>query len=131
MTAMPDDVRAVFDAAPARSRSGLLALRDLIFATAEEAGIVPLTEALRWGQPAYLAPKGSTLRVGIPKSGEAFALFAHCQTTLIADFREATGGAFRTEKTRAVLFDDVSEIDPEALTPMIRAALTWHERKAP
>mgnify|MGYP000592624135 CR=1 FL=1 len=48
--------------------------------------------ALRWGQPAYLAPKGSTLRVGIPKSGGAFALFAHCQTTLIADFREATGG---------------------------------------
>lgn len=128
MTAMKPEVRALFDAAPPEARAGLDRLRALIFEVAQSAG-VEVSEETRWGQPAYLAPKGSTLRLGLPRNGGRFALYAHCQTTLIPDFRDATNGAFRTETNRAILFDDADEVDPGALTPMIRAALTWHERK--
>jgi hypothetical protein len=124
---MAPGIRAAFAAFPDPARQGLDQLRALILATAAEAGI-PVTEALRWGQPAYLAPKGSTLRLGIPKQA-AFALFAHCQTTLIEDFRAGPGAGHRIEGTRAVLFDDPAEIDPDALRPLIRHALTYHQRR--
>lgn len=129
MTPMPAGVRAAFDAAPAGARRGLLHLRGLIFAVAETTSAGPVTEALRWGQPAYLAPHGSTLRLGTPATG-GFALYAHCRTSLIADFRDMTGGRFETEGNRAVLFAQDADIDDDALAPLIARALTWHRRTA-
>ena len=82
-------VAAAFDALPEDTRTGAFALRDLILETAASLPAAhPLQEALRWGQPAYLAPKGTTLRIGGHKSAR-FALFVHCQTRLIADFTSA------------------------------------------
>lgn len=124
---MSPEVRAYFDAAPAPARAGLVALRALIFEVAEAAGIA-VREETRWSQPAYLAPKGTSLRIGCPKTG-GFALYAHCQTPLIAEFRAATAGAFTTEGNRAVLFRVADEVEPGALAPLIKAALTYHERQ--
>ncbi|MEC7764567.1 MAG: DUF1801 domain-containing protein [Pseudomonadota bacterium] len=126
---MPDDVAAAFDALPPEARRGLFALRGLILRVAAECDAGPITEALRWGQPAYFAPKGTTLRLGAPKTG-GFALYAHCRTPLIPDFRDMTGGRFATEGNRAVLFREVAEIDEDALAPLIARALTWHRRAA-
>jgi hypothetical protein len=125
---MPPEVRAAYDRFPAPARPGLDRLRALILDTAAGAGI-PVTEALRWGQPAYLAPKGSTIRLGIPKTA-AFALFVHCQTRLIDSFRAGPGARHRTEGSRAVLFDHPADIDPAALTHLIHEALTYHARPA-
>ncbi len=115
-------VRAVFDRFPANARAGLLALRARIFAVAAQEGIA-LQEELRWGQPAYLAPKGSTLRLGVPKSG-GFAIYTHCQTTLMADFREVSP-ALNFEGNRAVHFA-CDETPPKALDFLILRALTYH-----
>lgn len=107
----------------------MLALRDLIFSVAKETtGAMPVTETLRWGQPAYLAPKGTALRLGAPKDG-VFALFVHCQSKVIPDFREMVGDKFKFEGNRAVLFNNISEIKPELLSLMIRIALTYHVRE--
>jgi len=124
---IPAPTRAAIEAAPARAQAGLIALRRLIVTVAANEGIA-LREELRWGQPAYLAARGSTLRIGVPKSAE-FALFVHCQTALIAEFRAGPGAGFRVEGTRAVLFDHPDEIRPEALAFLIHRALTWHDRK--
>ena len=132
MTAMPPEVRAVFDAALSAAREGMLALRGLILAEARAMpDIGVLTEALRWGQPAYLTlatGAGSTLRVGIPKAG-GFALFAQCQTSLIADFKELAGAECRIEGNRAVLFHTVDDLRPDMLGLLIRRALRWHWRQ--
>ncbi len=125
---IPPGVQAAYDAAPEPARTGMLALRARIFAVAAatpEAG--PVTEALRWGQPAFLAPKGSTLRVGVPK-GAAFALFCHCRSSLIPGFRAGPGAGLRFEGTRAVLFDDPAELAAAPLDPLIRHALAYHLR---
>ena len=55
-------------------------MRALIFAAAEATGTAPLTETLKWGQPAYLPAKraGTTIRLGV--EGGHPALFVHCQT---------------------------------------------------
>jgi len=131
MIPMSPQVRAVFDAAPAPVRQGMLALRNLVLSVAaEQPEVGPITEALRWGEPAYLTPvsrSGSTIRIGRPKTG-GFALYCNCQTSLIVDFRDSIGDSFRYEGNRAVLFRTVDEIDADRLSLLVARALTWHRR---
>ncbi len=119
-------VAAAFDAFAPATRVGALALRDLVLATAQGVPQAqPLQEALRWGQPAYLAPRGSTIRLGGHKSAP-FALFVHCQSRLIGDFTLAFPDEDRLDGTRAVLFDDPGQIDPVRHGWLIARALTYH-----
>ncbi|WP_425044817.1 DUF1801 domain-containing protein [Primorskyibacter sp. S87] len=120
-------VAEVFESSPAGARAGMLRLRQLILDTAEELS-EQVEETLRWGQPAYIAKKGSTLRVGTSKHA-AFALFVHCQSRLIDDLRATFPGADRLEGNRAVLFDDPTEIDPERHGWLVARALTYHQNR--
>ena len=124
-------VAARFAGFPDALRPSLMSLRALIYQTASETeGVGPLLETLKWGQPAYLTPKtksGSTLRLGLPKSG-GFALYAHCQTTIISDFRTLFPSDFTFEGNRAVLFEDGAAPD-DKLRLMIKSALTYHLHK--
>ena len=117
-----ESVAAVFAEFPADVRAGLLALRARIFALAAREGI-EIEEGLRWGQPAYLAPKGSTIRLGVPKIG-GFALFTHCQSSLMKDLRAICPG-LDFEGNRAVQFEPGAAL-PEALDLLILGALTYH-----
>ncbi|MEY8838962.1 DUF1801 domain-containing protein, partial [Cribrihabitans sp. XS_ASV171] len=117
-----DEVARVFGNAPADARAGLLTLRALVFDTAQRLG-EPVEESLRWGQPSYIAPKGSTLRIWTHKAAR-FALFVHCQTRLMEEHRTAFPGMDRIEGNRAVLFDGVEEIDADRHGMLIGRALT-------
>jgi hypothetical protein len=97
-------VARAFAGFPAEARPGLHDLRALIFevaAATPEAG--PIVECLKWGQPAYLTAEtksGSTIRLGVPRSG-GFALYTHCRTTLLSDFRHPPRPSHRIRtKTR-------------------------------
>ena len=119
-------VAAAFDAMPKDARAGSLTLREMIFETAATLPHTqPLQEALRWGQPAYLAPKGSTIRLGGHKAAP-FALFVHCQSRLMGDFTSAFPGEDRIDGNRAVLFDEPAQIDPTRHGWLIARALTYH-----
>ena len=122
---MPPEVTRAFEELPDDIRPALERLRALIFATAEEAQAGPVAETLRWGHPAYIVPKGSTIRLGQAKSGEA-ALFVNCRTSLIEDYRAIAPSRSRFEGTRAVLFGPGEEIDEAALAILVARALTWH-----
>ena len=119
-------VQAVFEGFPAVERQGLLKLRQMILDSPTQA---PITEALRWGQPAYLCKTGSTLRLGLPKTG-GFALYAHCQTTLIRDFVDMFPDDFTIEGNRAVHFHTLSDVQPEKLDFLISSALSYKLNKA-
>ncbi len=118
-------VEAAFASFPKPEREALLTLRQLILDTAKTIG--PVEESLKWGQPAHRTPKGSTLRLGLPKSG-GYAIYAHCQTTIISDFRSLFPGDFRYEGNRGVLFATGDTPDREKLCLLIRSALTYHQR---
>lgn len=121
-------VEAAYAAFPAPARGGLLHLRQLILATAKSLpDPAPLSEELKWGQPAYLTPKGTTIRLGIPKTAQ-FALFVHCQTRLISEFVETFPGRDRIEGTRAILFDTPTQISDERHGWLITRALTYHQK---
>jgi Domain of unknown function (DU1801) len=123
------DLSAAFDIQDKQAREGLLSLREMVFDVADELPqIGKIEESLRWGQPAYLTPdtkSGTTLRLGVPKS-DGFALFVHCQTTLISDYRAAFPAVTNIEGNRAVLFKTLSDIDTNKVKWLIRRALTYH-----
>jgi hypothetical protein len=111
---------AIIDDMPEAARI----LRELI---ARESDGLEVQECLRWGQPSYIAPKGSMLRIGIAKSGDV-AIFAHCQTTIISDFAAQFGADFQIEGNRAVVFSNTSDIQPEKLRLLVSHALRYKEK---
>jgi hypothetical protein len=126
-------VAAAFDACPAPVRTKLLALRRLIFDTARTTeGVGVLEEALKWGQVSYLTSQsksGSTIRIDRVKSGAGqYAVYFHCQTDLVATFRElypelSYGG------NRSILLDAADQFPKTALRHCVALALTYHLNK--
>ena len=124
----PAPVNKVIQTYPTATRAGVLSLRSLIYDVASTLPqIGQLNETLKWGQPAYLTTKraGSTLRLG-PHRDASFAIFAHCQSTIITSYAQAFPGWDRLDGNRAVLFDTPDQIEPERLRHLIRHALTYH-----
>jgi hypothetical protein len=131
---MPADVSAVFAAFPERVRARLLEARDLIFETAADMeGVGPLTETLKWGEPAYLTEatrSGSTIRLGwFRSSNREGAVLFNCRTTLVHDFRERFPGVFTYERNRAILLDAREPLAKAPLSACLGMALTYRRRR--
>ena len=131
---IPAEIVEIFPHYPAPSRARLLDLRELIFAlAAETAGVGPLIETLKWGEPAYLTPSGSgtTIRLGAVKSApEAPAVLFNCKTSLIESFRNQFAEDFAFVGNRALTLPPGSP-PREALAFCLRSALTYHRPKCP
>jgi Domain of unknown function (DU1801) len=100
-------VKARYESFGPLTRPKLLRLRELAFETAERLNAGPLTESLKWGQPAFSTPgrTGSTFRLDEIKNGNGkYALYFLCQTTLIGTFRELYADRFSFEGSRAIIF---------------------------
>lgn len=127
------EVAAVFGryAPPVRRR--LSALRKLILRTAAATpGVGVLTETLKWGQPSYLtmaSGSGSTIRIDATKNGGT-AMYFHCHSGLVPQFRELYDGVLKFEGKRAILFGMHDEVPEDALGHCIALALTHHLAKA-
>ena len=131
---MPADVAAVFSAFPAHVRARLLEVRELIFETAADTeGVGPLTETLKWGEPAYLTEatgSGSTIRLGwFRSSARDCAVLFNCRTTLVDDFRSQFPDVFAYEKNRAILLDAGKKLLEAPLSACLKMALTYHRRR--
>ena len=130
----PPPVAAAFAALPPASRARLLELRALIFEVAGATpGVGPLTETLKWGEPAYLteaSKSGSTIRLGVTRSEPPrCAIYLNCKTTLVEEYRAVFAEAFQFEGNRAVLLDPAAPLPKAALAQAIAMALTYHRRK--
>ena len=127
---LPREVSRVFEAFPPTVRRRLLDVRKLIFATATAHDDVgPLTEALKWGEPAYLTEEtgsGSTIRLGRVKDSEHPAILFNCKTTLIDTFRERFPDQFEYRQTRALLLPLSGALPKQELTVCLSLALTYH-----
>ena len=112
------NVAAVFDGYPAGLRRKLMALREMIFDVARGTeGVGRLTETLKWGQPSYLTEasgSGSTVRIDRLKNGDGYAVYFHCRSGLVDQFRRIYPGTFRYEGKRAILFDQKARLPANA-----------------
>jgi len=114
-------------------RARLLEIREAIFAVAAQtAGVGPLTEMLKWGEPAYLTEasrSGTTIRLGTTRSAPgACAVLFNCNTTLVETFRSHFAGDFAFEGNRALIVPVVGPLPDVPLKLCLRAALTYHRR---
>lgn len=112
----------------------MLALRKLIFETATAIdGVGPLTETLKWGEPAYLteaSKSGSTIRIGWKKAAPTrYALYFNCNTSLVETFRDQFGNDLTFEGNRAIVFDKDDPLPRDAVASCIASALTYHRDK--
>lgn len=131
---IPDAVAAAFEALSVPTRIQLLHIRRLIFEVAEEIpGVGPLTETLKWGEPAYLTAasrSGSTIRLGVSKSQEnTAAILFNCRTTLVETFRAHFPDAFAYEGNRAILIPPSVPLQEPPLAICLAMALTYHHRR--
>ena len=129
-------IETIFLTYPDAVRKRLLALHRLILDTAATtASVGRIEETLKWGQPSYLTTKpksGSTIRIDqVPPCG--YALYVHCQTNLVATFRELYPTELAYGGNRSILLDAADDPPEAALRHCVALALTYHltRRKRP
>jgi len=121
------NVQRIFDAYGPAVRSRMLALRRMVFDAAADLDL-DVVEALRWGEPAYLCKRGSTLRMD-SKSPDRCALYVNCQTKLIAEFRSRYADTLNFEGARAVQLPMSTPLPEAALRDCISLTLTYKRWK--
>ena len=127
MHQLQKSLKTAFDQFPPPERAGAMELRNIIFEEAARLGVT-VVESLKWGQPSYLAPNGTPIRIGLPKTG-GFAVYTHCQSSVISDFATLHGSKFKIEGNRAVHFSSISELDAPELRSLITHALLYKEKR--
>ncbi|WP_424930312.1 DUF1801 domain-containing protein [Amaricoccus tamworthensis] len=132
--AMSDEVALVFQGFPSPARETVSEIRELIFSVADSTdGVGPLTECLKWGEPAYLTEKtksGSTIRLGW-KSAEPEICMMHfiCHSGLIDTFWERFEDVLEFRGNRSIVLQAGEALPEDYLRACIALALTWHLRK--
>ncbi len=127
-------VKAVYNSYLPDVRSRLLAVREVIFDTAQTTeGVGEIEETLKWNEPAYLTARprcGSTIRLNaISKEPGKIAAYFICTTNLVSRFQEQYPDEFEYRDNRALVLDVEDDIPRDALSHCFAMALTYHLRK--
>lgn len=105
-------------------------IRTLIIEAAEELELPTLEETTKWGEPSYIAKKGSTIRVDWKaKSPKQYQVYFKCTSRLVDTFKAVYGDLFRYEKSRAIIFQLDDQIPVEELKSCLKMALQYHKVK--
>ncbi len=106
-------------------------LASVIHDEASRLHVGPLTETLKWGEPAFLTEatkSGTTIRMAWkPKAPEVLQLLVSCQTNLVDTWR-ARFPELRFAGDRAVVLPLDAPLPEDALRGCIALALTYHRR---
>ncbi len=128
------DVDTVMRRYDSSVRPALLRLRDMVrdvAATLPETG--GLVETLKWGQPSFLPKRarvGTTIRMdAVSEDPPLIGLYVHCQTSLVATYRELYPDVMTFEGNRAVLLDASKPLPESELRHCIEMALMYHKAK--
>lgn len=123
------EITEKFTSYSSEMRDKLLSLRKLIFDVASKTReIGELEESLRWGEPSYLTTKsksGSMIRINKHKSKGEYAMYFHCQTSLIETFRTMYP-ELTYEGNRAIVFSEKEKIPVNKIKRCILLALTYN-----
>ena len=126
------EITEKFASYPSKMRIKLLSLRELIFDVASKTKEVgELEEALRWGEPSYLTTEsrsGSMIRINKSKSEGQYAMYFHCQTSLVDTFREIYP-ELTYQGNRAIVFNENEKIPVNKIKHCISLALTYNLHK--
>ncbi len=124
------DVRDTLQLYPRNIQAKILTIREIIFELAKEhPEIGDIEEALKWGEPSYLAKSASTIRMAWKKSSpNKYGIYFNCKSKLVDTFKELYPSTFVFDGNRAIILD-VSGAIPEELDHCLLLALTYHKVK--
>ena len=128
---IPEQTRAAWEGFPQELAEKLILLRRLILDVASsDPAIGALEEVLKWGQPAFLTSatgSGTTVRIHCHrKSADHYAFYVHCQTDLVARYRQLYSDQLTFDGNRAVVFDVKDALPVDAVCHCLVMALTYH-----
>lgn len=109
----------------------MLRLRRLIFETAVAHDLLAtMKESLSWGEPSYLAKGGSAVRIDWkPATPGRYAMYFHCQTSLVETFRVVHPDELSFEGNRAIVFERSAAVPVGAVRHCVSLALRYHALK--
>ena len=128
---MPANVADAIAAYPEPVRKAFHSIRAIVFrAAASNPAVGPLTETLKWGEPAYLTgatKSGSTLRIAWkPAHPGHIGVYLNCRTSLVETMREIYPRNFRYDGNRALLMPLDAALPTDLLDHCVRLAQTYH-----
>lgn len=125
------EVDTVYRSYPKPVQKKLMYLRQLVLDTASEIeDIDELEETLKWGEPSYLAKKGSTIRIDWKeKSPDQYAMYFKCTSKLADTFKRLYSDVFTFAGDRAIVFSMTDKVPARELKHCIQLALTYHRIK--
>ena len=125
------DINLVLSRYPESVRNKLLYLRKLILETADEIETInDIEETLKWGEPSYLAKKGSTIRIDWKEDKpNQYAMYFKCTSKLVPTFKTVYSHDFKFEGNRAIIFQMNDKIPQKKLKKCISVGLTYHKVK--
>ena len=128
---MPPKVELVFNNYPEPVRHKMLHLRNIILETANEIGeIKDMEETLKWGEPSYLAKKGSTIRIDWKTNKpDQYAIYFNCMSKLVPTFKMVYNDLFLFEGNRAIVFQMNDKLPEAELKKCVSVGLTYHKVK--
>ena len=127
---LSDEVAAVIHGWPRQIQTPVLQLRELIFSTADRIGKQPVTETLKWNEPAYVVRKGSTIRLGwSAKTPEHYRLYFICNSKLADTYHELYAESLNIEGRRSLSFHQNDVLPADDVSHCISLALRYHEIK--
>lgn len=124
-------IAAVLAGYPEAARAQANRLTTLIRHEAARIDVGPLTETLKWGEPAFLTEatkSGTTIRMAWkPKAPDVLQMLVGCQTSLVDTWRDRFP-ELRYAGNRAVLLALDAPLPEDAVRTCIALALTYHRR---
>ena len=124
-------VKDRFEQYPDGVRDKMLSLRQLVIETAKGIDeVIHLEETFKWGEPSYIANKGTTLRMDWKaKDPDHYAIYFTCTSMMIPSIKKIFGNIFKYEGNRAMLFEIDQKIPSKELKKCVSMALTYHKYK--
>ena len=125
------DVKHTYELYPKEAQKRLLRIRQMIFDIVKRNGEVSdVEETLKWGEPAYRAKSGSTIRLAWKASTpNNYAVYFICSTKLVETFKEIYPDIFTYDANRAIIFSLDETIPTDALEHCLLLSLTYHKIK--
>ncbi len=128
----PRNAKTVVETYPRWAQDAHAELRKLLREQAEKADAGPLTETLKWGQPAYLTDDtnaGATVRIAwSEKRPDVIQVLVPCQTSLVEEWRQKFGDAFEFDGNRAIHLARGATIPQDLMAQCFTDALTYRRR---
>jgi hypothetical protein len=116
-----------------QARATLWACRNIFFDVAQDAGIGPLDETLKWGQPAWRprrARTGSTLRMGWSAAKPAhLLLFVDCKTDLASRMRDLYPEMVENDGRRQMAVDLDHPLPEQAIAHLAQMTFCYHQSR--